>query len=119
MGYGHYRISVALASYAKALGYTPLWLDLNSFPETTTTKIISHLNGLYSLGSRLSQKYKLFDKLYWEPLNSEGFRKLTYNSKDQKMTELMAGLHKNLPKDIPYIATHVWQIGKASCRERV
>lgn len=108
MGYGHYRISVALASYAKALGYTPLWLDLNSFSETTTTKIISHLNSLYSLGSRLSQKYKLFDKLYWEPLNSEGFRKLTYNSKDQKMTELMAGLHNNLPKNFPYIATHVW-----------
>lgn len=108
MGYGHYRISVALASYAKALGYTPLWLDLNSFLETTTTKIISHLNKLYSLGSRLSQKYKIFDKFYWEPLNSEGFRKLSYNSKDQKMTELMSGLHNNLPKNIPYIATHVW-----------
>ena len=108
MGYGHYRISMAIASCANAMGYKPLWLDLNSFPETTTSKIIRHLNDLYSLGSRLSQKYKLFNNFYWEPLNSEGFRKITYNSKDQKMTELMAGLHKNIPKNIPYIATHVW-----------
>lgn len=108
MGYGHYRISIALASCANALGYKPLWLDLNAFPQSTTTKIVRHMNGLYSLGSRLSQKFSLFNKYYWEPLNSEGFRKITYNSKDQKMTELMAGFHANLPKDIPYIATHVW-----------
>ena len=54
MGFGHYRISMAMASAAKALGYTPLWLDLNSFPETTCTKIISYQNNLYSTGSRLS-----------------------------------------------------------------
>lgn len=108
MGYGHYRISMALASYANALGYKPLWLDLNSYEQTTTSKIIRHLNDLYSLGSRLSQKYSLFNKLYWEPLNSEGFRKLSYNAKDQKMTELMAGLLQNLPKQMPFVATHVW-----------
>lgn len=108
MGYGHYRISIAIASCANALGYKPLWLDLNSFENTTASKVIRHLNKLYSLGSRLSQKYKLFNKFYWEPLNSEGFRKLTYNAKDQKMTELMADLHKNISKEIPYIATHVW-----------
>ena len=33
MGYGHYRISIAIASAARALGYTPCWLDLNSFPD--------------------------------------------------------------------------------------
>ena len=32
MGYGHYRISMAIASAAHALGYEPYWLDLNSFP---------------------------------------------------------------------------------------
>lgn len=52
MGFGHYRISMAMASAAKALGYTPYWLDLNSFPETTCTKIIAEQNKLYSLGSR-------------------------------------------------------------------
>ena len=60
------------------------------------------------MGSRLSQKSKLFNKLYWEPLNSEGFRKLSYNANDQASAELMANLLKNLPKDKPYVATHVW-----------
>ncbi len=53
MGFGHYRISMAMASAAKALGYTPLWFDLNSFPETTCTKIIYYQNNLYYTGSRL------------------------------------------------------------------
>ena len=39
MGFGHYRISMAMASAAKALGYKPYWLDLNSFPKTTCTKV--------------------------------------------------------------------------------
>ncbi len=108
MGFGHYRISMAMASCARAMGYEPVWLDLNSFTESTCTGIISGQNELYSMGSRLSQKSKLFNKLYWEPLNSEGFRKLSYNSSDQASAELMANLLKNLPKDKPYVATHVW-----------
>lgn len=108
MGFGHYRISMAMASAAKALGYTPLWLDLNSFPQTTCTKIISAQNDLYSLGSRLSQKIKLFNRLVWEPLNYEGFKKLSYNAGDQKNAELMTSVFKEIPKDIPLIGTHVW-----------
>ncbi len=108
MGYGHYRISMAIASAAHALGYVPYWLDMNSYPESTATKLISYQNDLYSMGSRLSQKISLFNKLVWEPLNSEGFRKLTYNSADQKNAELMVPLINGLPKDIPFIATHVW-----------
>ena len=108
MGFGHYRISMAMASCARALGYEPVWIDLNSFRDSTCTKIISGQNELYSMGSRLSQKSKLFNKLYWEPLNSEGFRKLSYNCADQASAELMANLLKNLPKDLPYVATHVW-----------
>ena len=108
MGFGHYRISMAMASCARALGYAPIWVDLNSFAESTCTKIISGQNELYSMGSRLSQKSKLFNKLYWEPLNSEGFRKLSYNCSDQASAEVMANLLKNLPKDLPYVATHVW-----------
>ena len=77
MGYGHYRISIAIASAAHSMGYTPCWLDLNAFPESTATKLISAQNDLYSLGSRLSQMSKLFNALVWDPLNSEGFRKLT------------------------------------------
>ena len=108
MGFGHYRISMAMASAAKALGYTPLWMDLNSFPETSCTKIISYQNDLYSMGSRLSQKFKLFNKIVWEPLNYEGFKKLSYNAGDQKTAELMTPLFREIPKDTPFIATHVW-----------
>ena len=107
MGFGHYRISIAMASCAKALGYDPIWLDLASF-DATGSKWIRNQNDLYSMGSKLSQKSKLFNHFYWEPLNSEGFRKITYNAADQKNTELLVPIFKNIPKDIPYIATHVW-----------
>lgn len=108
MGFGHYRISIAMASAANALGYKPYWMDLNSFSDTTCTKVISSQNDLYSLGSRISQKSRIFNKAVWEPMNYEGFRKLTYNSSDQKNAELMAAVFRNIPKDIPLIGTHVW-----------
>lgn len=108
MGYGHFRISMAMASAARSQGFTPYWFDMHSFSDTTGGKIIRHLNGLYSLGSRLSQKYPLFNKLYWEPLNSQGFRQLSYNAVDQKVSELMAPVCRLLPRDVPFVATHVW-----------
>ena len=108
MGFGHYRISMAMASAAAALGYTPLWFDLMGFPDTAATRLISQQNDLYSLGSRLSQKIWLFNKLVWEPMNSEGFRKLTYNASDQKAAELMVAPYADLPRDIPFVATHAW-----------
>ena len=108
MGFGHYRISMAMASCANALGYKPYWMDLNSYPQTACTKVISAQNDLYSLGSRISQKSRLFNKLVWEPMNYEGFRKLSYNASDQKNAEIMAAVFRNVPKDIPVIGTHVW-----------
>jgi len=108
MGFGHYRIAMAIASCAYAKGYTPYWFDLNSFKDTTGGKVIGHLNNLYSMGSRWSQKYFLFNKFYWEPLNSQGFRKLTYNAMDQRITELMTPIYKGLDPNMPFIATHVW-----------
>lgn len=107
MGFGHYRISIAMASCARALGFTPYWLDLASF-DATGSKMIREQNDMYSLASRISQKSKLFNKFVWEPLNSEGFKKITYNAKDQKNSELLVPIFKNIPKDVPYIATHVW-----------
>lgn len=85
MGFGHYRISIAIASAANALGYKPYWLDLNSFKDTTGGKVINAQNDLYSLGSRISQKSKLFNRFVWEPVNYEGFKKITYNSTDRKI----------------------------------
>jgi hypothetical protein len=73
MGYGHYRIGMALASAANSMGIKPYWLDLLSFENSTATKIINHLNDLYSMGSRWSQSIPLFIKLYWEPLSAVGF----------------------------------------------
>ena len=107
MGFGHYRISMAMASAAKSMGYTPYWMDLNSYGQTTCTKVIGAQNELYSLGSRLS-KNALFNKLVWEPMNYEGFRALSYNASDQKNAELMAPVYRNVPKEIPVIGTHVW-----------
>ena len=46
MGFGHYRISIALASCAKALGYEPYWFDLASF-DATGSKMIRYQNDLY------------------------------------------------------------------------
>lgn len=108
MGFGHYRISIAIASAARSMGYTPYFFDLHSFSDTTGGKIIAKQNAMYSFASRLSQKSALFNKFVWEPLNSEGFRKISYNAVDQKTAELMATPCKLLPSDIPYVATHVW-----------
>ncbi|MDD6183371.1 MAG: hypothetical protein PUB25_06600 [Lachnospiraceae bacterium] len=108
MGFGHYRISMAIASAAHAMGYTPYWMDLNSYEQTVCTKVISEQNRLYSMGSRMSGKSKVFNKVVWEPLNYEGFRKLSYNASDQKNAELMAPVYRNIPKEIPVVATHVW-----------
>jgi hypothetical protein len=108
MGFGHYRISMAIASAAHSMGYTPYWMDLNSYKDTTCTKVISAQNDLYSLGSRISQKSRLFNRFVWEPMNYEGFRQLSYNAVDQKNAELMAPVYSKIPKDIPVIATHVW-----------
>ena len=74
MGFGHYRISMAIASAANHLGYKPYWMDLNSYSETTGGKVIEAQNKLYSLGSRISGKSKVFNKAVWEPMNYEGFR---------------------------------------------
>lgn len=108
MGFGHYRISMAIASAAHAMGYTPYWMDLNSYPHTTCSRVIGAQNDLYSLGSRISQKSRLFNHFVWEPMNYEGFRQLSYNAADQKNAELMTPVFRNVPKEIPLIATHVW-----------
>ena len=107
MGFGHYRISMAIASCAYALGYTPYWLDLVSFSDTTGGKVISYLNDLYSLGSRLSQRFPLFDKLLWEPGSKKMYKNLESNAIDQKNSELMIRTYQDLDKNLPFIAAGV------------
>ena len=45
MGFGHYRISMAIASCAQALGFQPVWMDLASF-DATGSKMIRSQNDL-------------------------------------------------------------------------
>lgn len=113
MGFGHYRIAMAIASAVNSMGYTPYWFDLASFKEANCGKIINHLNDLYSLGSRLSQKYKLCNKFYWEKITTDGFKSLDYNYADQSISQLMTGVYNHIDKSIPYIATHVWNAQSA------
>ena len=87
-------------------------LECRDIPHTLQTVSYTHLgieaqNKLYSLGSRISGKSKAFNKAVWEPMNYEGFRKLSYNASDQMNAELMTPVFRNVPKDIPLVATHV------------
>ncbi len=108
MGFGHYRAAMALASVVKHRGFIPYWFDINGFDETSGGKVVERLNELYSFGSRLSQKSRLFNKFFWEPLNYEGFKKLSFNSVDQKVSEIFAPLCAGFPGNMPFIATHAW-----------
>ena len=65
MGFGHYRIAMAGASAARAMGYTPYWLDLLAIPGITQDAI-DWWNTNYSKYSRLSQRSGLFNKYVWE-----------------------------------------------------
>ncbi len=108
MGYGHYRIALAIASAAKSLGLTPYWLDFLSFPESAASKTLRYLNDLYSLGSRLSQKFKLFNRLVWEHFTSESGLRLTSSVRDRELSRLFAPVIGDLDREVPFLATHPW-----------
>jgi hypothetical protein len=108
MGYGHYRPAMAIASAARHLGITPYWLDILAYEETTGAKIVHHIEKLYSLGSRLSQKSRLFNRFYWEPLMAEGMKKLDINADFKYMCELMAPVFSEIPDSVPIVGTHAW-----------
>ena len=125
MGFGHYRIAMAGVSCARAMGFTPYWLDLLAIPGITTD-VINWCNQWYSRFSRLSQRSKLFNKYVWEsvttgeptlPLLSSflntwivgwPWRFLKTNVKDYKMSELFKNLHEALPSDMPVLTAHMW-----------
>lgn len=125
MGFGHYRIAMAGASCARAMGFTPYWLDLLAIPGITTD-VINWCNTWYSRWSRISQRSELFNKYVWEPvttgeptlpglsalLNSWTvgwpWRFLKTNVKDYKMSELFRNLHQALPFDMPVLTSHMW-----------
>ena len=108
MGYGHYRIAMSMASAAKALGYTPYWYDLSNFKESTGTKILEYQNKMYSLASRISQKSMLFNRLFWDPISMNYYKKIEGHAIDQKTAEAFVPIFRYLPKETPYIGTHAF-----------
>jgi len=125
MGFGHYRIAMAGASCAKAMGFTPYWLDLLAIPGITTD-VINYCNSWYSRFSRISQSNSFFNKYIWESVTTGEpslpgltqllnawivawpWRFLKTNVKDYKMSELFRNLYQALPADMPVLTAHMW-----------
>ncbi len=107
MGYGHYRIGMALASAAHALGYVPCWFDLLGF-DSAGARMIRDLDKWYSLGSRLSQKTKLFNHLFWDPLMGKWYKRLEKNAPIMEASALFADTHREIPPGTPFLGTHPW-----------
>ncbi|MBN1148059.1 MAG: hypothetical protein JXA78_12445 [Anaerolineales bacterium] len=125
MGFGHYRIAMAGVSCARAMGFTPYWLDLLAIPGITTD-VINRCNKNYSFCSRLSQRSRLFNKYVWEAVTTGEptlpilsmvlntwivgwpWRFLKTNVKDYKMSELFKNLFQALPPEMPILTSHMW-----------
>lgn len=105
MGYGHYRIGMALASAAHAMGYVPYWHDLLGF-DSAGARMIQDLEKWYSLGSRLSQKSKLFNRLLWDPLLGKWYRRIEKNYPAVQASTIFADTYSSIPPDAPFLATH-------------
>jgi hypothetical protein len=107
MGYGHYRIAMAMASAAHAMGRIPYWFDLLAF-KTPGARLISDMDYWYSLGSRVSQKSRLFNRLVWDPLMGKAYKRVEKNYPIMEVCRLFGDVYKELPPDIPFVGTHPW-----------
>ncbi len=112
MGFGHWRIAIALASAAHYMGYTPYMLDLLSFKGTVTSKSINLLENLYNTASRFSQKSFLFNKI-WENCTSSGGQTLNVCVRERTFSRLFTQVFTNIPKNIPVLSAHPW-VGHAA-----
>jgi hypothetical protein len=108
MGYGHYRISLALASAANSMGLTPYWLDLLSFKESRGAQAILYLENLYNVGSRLSQRSRFFNRVVWEKITGDSGMKLASIARDFELCRLFVPMCTPLPKDAAFVSTHPW-----------
>jgi hypothetical protein len=116
---------MAGASAARAMGVTPLWLDLLQIPGITTD-VINWCNSWYSRFSRRSQRTPAFDKHIWESVTTGNrtlpglnaflnawivgwpWRFLKTNIKDYMMSSLFRNMYSALPSDIPMLTSHMW-----------
>lgn len=108
MGFGHCRMAIALASAAHSLGYTPYWMDLMSFSDSAASKTIQYLEDLYNLGSRISQRSRLFDRYVWDYVTSTAAQRLSFSVEENTLSKIFVPLYRDIPKDIPFFSTHPW-----------
>lgn len=108
MGFGHCRMAIALASAAHSLGYTPYWMDLVSFSDSAASKTITYLEDLYNLGSRISQRSRLFDRYVWDYVTSTAAQRLSFSVEENALSKIFVPLYRDIPKDMPFFSTHPW-----------
>ncbi|MDE6067698.1 MAG: hypothetical protein K2F89_01925, partial [Treponemataceae bacterium] len=108
MGFGHWRIAIALASAAHSMGVRAYLLDLMSFSGTPIEKSIKFLEGIYNSLSRFSQKSKIFNTLIWEPITSGMNAHLDSAIQNREVSKLFKAAFEKLPKEIPVVAAHPW-----------
>ncbi|HOQ32182.1 MAG TPA: hypothetical protein PLA12_06695 [Candidatus Hydrogenedens sp.] len=113
MGYGHYRIGMAIASAVNYAGYIPYWFDLLNF-NSAGARMIRYLDYWYSLGSRISQKSKLFNRFFWDPLMGKWYRGLEKNYPVMATAEILSDVYRQLDSNIPVLATHPFNAQGAS-----
>ena len=113
MGFGHWRMAIAIASAAHHMGYTPYLLDLISFDGSTAQKSIHFLEHWYDFFSQLSQKSKWFNEHIWEKATSVSNRRISSSVTQRYLAQLFVPLFQTLPKDIPVLSMHPW-IGQAA-----
>lgn len=111
MGFGHWRMAIAMASAAHHLGYTPYLLDMMSFEGTLAACSIKFLEGCYNRLSRLAERVPLFNTLIWEKATSR--RDLSACVRERSLSRLFTPLFANLPKDVPLLSMHPW-VGHAA-----
>ncbi|MCR5613704.1 DUF6938 domain-containing protein [Treponema sp.] len=113
MGFGHWRIAIALASAAHKLGVKSYLLDLMSFSDTSIAKSIKFLENYYNGFSRLSQKWKWFNDHIWENVTSKTSLTLDSALQQRLLSEFFVPAFAKIPKEVPVVAAHPW-VGHAA-----
>jgi len=113
MGFGHWRIAIALASACKHAGVTPYLLDLMSFSDTNIAKTIKFLDYWYSKLSRLSQSSQWFNQKVWEKVTSQTSLTLDSCIQQRLLSTMFTAAFSKLPVNIPILAAHPW-VGHAA-----
>lgn len=111
MGFGHWRMAIAMASAAHHLGYTPYLLDMMSFTDTAAGRSIKFLEGWYNRLSRLSQRFSPFNAFVWEKATAR--RDITACVRERSLARLFVPLFAKLPLDMPLLSMHPW-VGHAA-----